>query len=144
MCIRDRPNIVPATPKRNKNTVRGYRRPSARPPKYTRDDFLKPKPGTRNFLEDQEMSSESEFSSIAGASDLNDPGDLAEFNNLQKKKKGWPKWKRRKHAPLRLILHRPAWRAFSVQCQQLHFALLRTENATGQAYTCLLYTSRCV
>ena len=62
---------------------------------HTRQDFSKPNPGKRSVSEDQEVSSRSEFSLIAGARDLADLGDRTELGNLQKKneKKGWPKKK---------------------------------------------------
>ena len=67
------------------------------PPKYTREDFLKPKFVIRPVPDDQEMSSILEFSSISDTSDLTDLGDLAKLGNLQKdKKEGWPKGKSRK------------------------------------------------
>ena len=73
-------------------------RPSPRPLRYTRDDFIKLKAGTSNVGKNQEMSSGLEFRSIAGASDLTDLGDLPELGSLQKKKKkGRPKGN--KHGP---------------------------------------------
>ena len=45
---------------------------------------MKPKPGTKNVSEDHEMKSGSEFSLIAGGSDLTDVGDLAEHGKLTK------------------------------------------------------------
>ena len=54
------------------------------PPKVTREDFIKPKPGTRTVAVDQEMSSAFEFSSTDGSSNF---GDLVELGSLEKKKK---------------------------------------------------------
>ena len=50
--------------------------------------FLKPKPGARTFPDDQdqEMSSGSEFSSIACANDLTDLGELTELTRESAKK----------------------------------------------------------
>lgn len=59
--------------------------------------FCKLKREQEMKCEDLAMSSGSEFSFIAGASNLTDLGDLVEFGNLQKKEQnGWPKEKSKK------------------------------------------------
>ena len=50
----------------------------------------------RNACDDQEMISDSQFSSIAGTSELTDLGDLAELGNTKRKEKGKSKVKPRK------------------------------------------------
>lgn len=59
-----------------------------RPAKCTSKDLLKVNTETGNVPGGQEISSRSESRSIASTSDLTELGDLAEVDNLEKKKKG--------------------------------------------------------